>query len=129
MYLCIDPAVRDCIRITVHFSQHFETHEYHGRNREILHALLSILEVYNLTMRDVSGIVVIIGEGGFSSTRVACVVANTLSFALGVRVMSIRREEYMLHRDHMDTLFIPITLGDYISAEYSGEPNIGTHHA
>jgi len=129
MYLCIDPAVRDCIRITVHFSQRFETHEYQGRNREILHALSSILETYTMTVRDVRGIVVIIGEGGFSSTRVACVVANTLSFALGVCVTSVRREEYMLHRGQMDTLFTSVTLGDYISAEYSGDPNIGTHHA
>lgn len=128
MYLCIDPAVRDCVRITAHLPHSIETHEHQGRNREILHALSSVLGVYSMTMQDVRGIVVLIGEGGFSSTRVACVVANTLSFALGILVISVKREEYMLHREHVDTLFTSTILGTYISAEYSGEPSIGTHH-
>ena len=67
---------------------------------------------------------VVVGSGGFTSTRIACVVANTFAYVLQIPLLAIKRED----ADKAQSL-IPKLLkqkpGHYLSATYSGEPNIG----
>ena len=64
-----------------------------------------------------------VGVGSFTSTRIACVVANTFAYAMQIPLLAIKENEI----ENVQKL-IPKLLkqpkGQYISATYSGEPNI-----
>jgi tRNA A37 threonylcarbamoyladenosine modification protein TsaB len=66
---------------------------------------------------------VVVGAGGFTSTRIATVVANAFGLALQIPLLAIKKTEV----ENVQKL-IPKLLkqksGHYISASYSGEPNI-----
>ena len=67
---------------------------------------------------------VVVGAGSFTSTRIACVVANTFAYVKQIPLLAISVEQV----DEVQEL-VPELLkqkkGNYISATYSGEPNIG----
>ena len=104
---------------------------YKGQNRELLECVQKTVFSKHYTVNDIKGIMVVVGAGSFTSTRIACVVANTFAYALDIPVLAIKKEEVDKVQDLIKRFeACPAKpegrrRGHYISATYSGEPNIG----
>lgn len=124
MYLLIDVTILDEIKLTLFDASYSEHKMYSGKNREILFFVEQFLTLYDKTADDVQGIAVILGEGGFTSTRLATTLANTWVYAKGITAVGIKKEQADDFSALCDTLR-RTPKGVYISAMYSGEPHIG----
>lgn len=125
MYLFIDPSSQDSIRLVLFLNTTSREHVFEVRNRELLVVIVEVLDREHLSLADLQGIVVLVGEGRFSSTRIASVVGNTLSFALHIPVVATTRSHEPTETT-IDTFFTTSDTHYYITPTYSGEPHIGT---
>ncbi len=125
MYLFIDPSRHESVRLVVLRADVEQEYIYQVKNRELLHMIVDTLDREGESIGDIEGIVVLVGVGGFSSTRIASVVVNTLAFALRVPVASTT-QEHIPTSTTVATFFGPESSTQYILPTYSGEPNIGT---
>ena len=71
--------------------------------------------------RDLLGLAVLIGEGSFTSTRIAVTLVNTFGYALGIPVVGVREVKFEKLKEKITSTKV----GQYVSAKYSGEPSIG----
>ncbi len=126
MYLLIDPSEKDTIKIVGFTENRIETEMYPAANREILASVDSFLSTRGLDKKDVQGIAVVVGAGGFTSTRIATTVANVWHFVYKIQVFGVSREESLAPQALIVRFKNPRATGTYILAQYSGEPNIGT---
>ncbi len=129
MYLLLDLSVRDTIHLALFNEQVIEHKKYSGMNRELLGCIDDLLNNFPPKKGGkggvgIDGIMVVIGAGSFTSTRIACVVANTFAYVMQIPLLAISEDKIEKVQE-----FIPELLkqpkGQYISATYSGEPNIG----
>lgn len=135
MYLLIDLSSRDSIHLAL-FDEYSlkEAHEK-GVNRELLFCIDRFLRQTGVLKEDVHGIMVVTGAGGFTSARIATTVANTFAYILYIPLLAIIQEQVSsIQRLIPELLKIEKDCllklegqrsGQYISATYSGEPNIG----
>ena len=126
MYLLVDMSQRDLLHLALFGDKFFVEKSYEGQNRELLECIYKFVKskVCKVeSVSDIEGIFVVVGIGSFTSTRIATVVANTFAYALQIPLLAIQENEI----DKVQGL-IPKLLsqpkGQYISATYSGEPNI-----
>ncbi|MBT4120620.1 MAG: hypothetical protein HOA57_00830 [Candidatus Magasanikbacteria bacterium] len=124
MYLLFDLSSRDIVHLALFDSGSIEHKKYSGMNRELLSSVDDFLKLQNIKKEDVGGIMVVVGAGSFTSTRIACVVANTFAYVLQVPLLAIGEDKIDSAQDLIPEL-LKQTKGQYISATYSGEPNIG----
>lgn len=124
MYLYIDPSLHDQIHIVLYRKGEVKEYAVPGRNRELLNTIVSAFDQEKLLVTELEGIAILLGEGGFSSTRIAAVVGNTLAFALHIPIIGVTRE-HRITSESLSKLFSFAHAGVYISPTYSGEPNIG----
>lgn len=124
MYLLINLSRKDTIHLALFDVESKIDKEYSGKNRELLFCIDRFLDSQNIDKESIEGIMVVVGEGGFTSTRLAVTVANTFGYVLQISLLAIKKDQ----ADNVQKL-IPELLkqpkGQYISATYSGEPNIG----
>lgn len=119
MYILLDLSNRDSIHLALFDSQTIEHRTYPGRNRELLVCIHDLLKDERPR-----GIVVVVGAGSFTSTRVACVVANTFGYVLQIPLLAISKEQANDPQKLISKL-LKQPKGVYISATYSGDANIG----
>jgi len=115
---------KDQIHLVLFDEENSIKKRYFGQNRELLLCIDSFLQENNLDKENLKGIMVVVGTGSFTSTRIACVVANTFAFVLNISLLAIKIKDV----DKIQTLISKLLKqpkGHYISATYSGEPNIG----
>ena len=124
MYLLLDLSQRDTIHLALFDEQLIEHKKYSGMNRELLSSVDDFLSLQNIKKEDLEGIMVVVGAGSFTSTRIACVVANTFAYVLQIPLLAIGENKINDVQDLIPEL-LKQTKGQYISATYSGEPNIG----
>lgn len=124
MYLLFDLSVKDRIRITVFDETMVHEHDVEGVNRDLLVVLDTILKKEGCTPTEVKGCMVVVGAGGFTSTRLAVTVANAFGYALGIPLLALTKDE-AAHPEQYIGLLLQQPKGQYISATYSGEANIG----
>ena len=128
MFLLFDLSTKDQIHLAIFDSRTIEHKNYSGRNRELLGCIHNLLEVYKVCkvhkVKSIGGIMVVTGIGGFTSTRVACVVANTFAYVLRIPLLAITSVEASDPQKLIPKL-LKQKPGNYISATYSGEANIG----
>ncbi len=124
MYLFIDPSKQDSIRLVLFLHDTSREHVFDVRNRELLSVIVEMLEREHVPLAHIRGIVVLVGEGRFSSTRIASVVGNTLSYALHIPVVATTRGNEPTGAT-IDTFFTASGILYYITPTYSGEPHIG----
>jgi tRNA A37 threonylcarbamoyladenosine modification protein TsaB len=126
MYLLIDMSKRDLIHLALFDENFFVEENYEGQNRELLECIEKFIKskVYKVkSVNDIKGIIVVVGAGSFTSTRIATVVANSFGFTLQIPLLAIQENEI----DNvlgLITKLLKQPKGQYISATYSGEPNI-----
>ena len=128
MYLLIDMSVQDQIHLALFDTETRVDKIFKGQNRELLFCIDELVKSRKYKAEsDIKGIMVVVGAGSFTSTRIACVVANTFGYVLQIPLLAISVERV----DKVKEL-IPVLSkqpkGQYISATYSGEPNIGKSH-
>jgi len=123
MYLLIDTSEKDLIKLAIFDKDFIEHKKYSGQNRELLQCIDKI-QNSKLKIKNLSGIMVVVGVGGFTSTRIACVVANTFGYVLKIPLLAVTLEESKDPQKLISKL-LNQPVGQYISAIYSGEANIG----
>ena len=123
MYLLINLSTKDNIHLALFDQSTIVEKNYQGRNKELLSSIDSLLKKQKLSNQDIEGIMVVVGAGGFTSTRIAMVVANTFAYALKIPVLAIQENQIKKIQELIPEL-IKQPIGQYISASYSGQPNI-----
>jgi len=124
MYLLFDLSVRDTTHLALFNKESIEHKKYSGMNRELLSSVDDFLNLQNVKKEEIGGIMVVVGAGSFTSTRIGCVVANTFAYVLQIPLLAIGEDKI----DNIQGLISELLKqpkGQYISATYSGEPNIG----
>lgn len=102
-----------------------------SKDISLLEMIEKVLNFYDKKINDLTGIAVILGYGGFTGERIATTVANSLGFILQIKIIGITEfttEPDKLEDkdfDNIDIKFANSSKGVYISAKYSGSPNIG----
>lgn len=124
MYLYIDPSIQNSIRFILFHHDQEKEFIFEGKNRELLIYIVQVLDQEKVALSDIDGVAVLVGSGGFSSTRIASVIANTLAFGLKIPVVGVLESD----KPSLQTILALFTSKKhegYLSPTYSGEPNIG----
>ena len=124
MFLLIDMSEKDQIHLALFDAERIVEKKYTGQNRELLISIDNLLQENNFEKENIKGIMVVVGTGSFTSTRIACVVANTFAFVLQIHLLAISVDE-VINIQNLIPKLLEQPKGQYISATYSGEPNIG----
>ena len=122
-YLLFDLSLRDLIHLALFSEEQIVHASIPGRNRELLNALDSFLIEQKYSKEDVRGMMVVVGAGGFTNTRIATVVANTFGYTQQIPLLAITTAQ-IVHVQSLIPELLQRTAGHYISATYSGVPNI-----
>lgn len=123
MFLLIDPSVKDQITLALFHTDVIEKKTYEVMNRAVLTCIDTFLTEKGLKPSAIQGIMVVVGVGGFSSTRIAVTVANTFAYSFQIPLLAITEEQAKDPQDLIPTL-LQQEAGKYMAPEYSGEPNI-----
>ena len=124
MYLLVDLSEKDIIHLSLFDADKKNDIHVNGMNRDLLQSIDDYLHSEQVKKEDVSGIMVVVGAGGFTSTRIAAIVANTFAYVLNIPLLAIQKEDVQRTQTLISELLAQ-PIGQYISAAYSGEPNIG----
>lgn len=123
MFLLLELSTKDRIRLALFDRDRIAERSFDAQNRVLLQCVETFLQDEHREPQDIQGIMVVIGEGGFSSTRAAVTLANTFAYALRIRVLAITKEQASDPRQAIDLIEQSVP-GHYIAATYSAEPNI-----
>ncbi|EKE06751.1 MAG: hypothetical protein ACD_18C00286G0002 [uncultured bacterium] len=124
MNLLIDMSEKSKIHLALFDRKKILEKNYEGQNRELLFCVDDFLQENDFSKNEIKGIMVVVGTGTFTSTRIACVVANTFAFVLYIPLLAISVDDVANIQGLIPKL-LEQPKGQYISATYSGEPNIG----
>ncbi len=125
MFLSIDTSVRDVITLSV-FDEHVvHSVEQHASNRDVLKEIDALLLTLDLEPRAVAGVVGVVGEGSFTSSRLATTVANTFSYTNQIPVLAVSSVRAQDVQACIPDLLAQVP-GQFVSATYSGVPNVTT---
>lgn len=124
MYLLIDMSELDKIHLVLFDEKTKIEKSFEDRNRELLFCIDKILVENGLDKNSIQGIMVVVGAGSFTSTRIACVVANSFAYAMNISLLAIS-VKHIVNVEGMIPELLNQPKGQFISATYSGEPNIG----
>ena len=122
MYILIDPSEKGKIKVVGFDENEVQVEIFDAPNREILRSLDSFLQKRNADKTAVQGIAVVVGVGGFTSTRLATTLGNAWHFAQKTPLLAVSLDE-AIEPQKLITRFG--SAKEYILAEYSGEPNVG----
>lgn len=132
MFLLIDTSEYNTIHLALFNKNSIEHKKYSGQNSEILSCVDKLLRGRKTSPLNkgglgglLAGIMVVVGAGSFTSTRLACVVANTFAYVLQIPLLAIKKSEINKIQKLIPKL-LKQKKGHYISATYSGEANIGS---
>lgn len=124
MYLLIDMSLQDQIHLALFDTETRIDKIFEGKNRELLFCIDKLVESEKYKVESLKGIAVVVGAGSFTSTRIACVVANAFGYILQIPLLAVSVEQVNKVQELIPKL-LKQPRGQYISATYSGEPNIG----
>lgn len=125
MYLLLDLSIRDELHVALFDAERAFHHREIGRNRQLLSFIEQCLKEYHLRPNDILGIAVVMGTPGFTSSRIATVIANVFSYLNHIPLLAVRGED-TINVSSLVPLLRAQPPGRYLSAAYSGEPHIGT---
>jgi tRNA A37 threonylcarbamoyladenosine modification protein TsaB len=123
MFLLIDLSKRDEINLALFNKEKIIKQNIAGRNKDLLLSMDKFFTQEKFEKNNLKGIMVVVGIGSFTSTRIASVVANTFSYILNIPLLAITSDKINKIQELIPELLNQES-GVYISAKYSGEPNI-----
>ncbi len=124
MYVFIDPAEREAY----HFYSSRDTRAWEEARfprtefASLLAALLHFLAEQGESLQTLKGIIVRVGKGSFTADRIAITTVNMLVFSLSIPALTTKE----LAVDAVGEALRSVTKPQYIVAEYSAPPNVGT---
>lgn len=124
MYLLIDLSAKDLIHLALFDESVLMNFEFAGRNRELLICIDDFFIKQKFVKENLRGIMVVVGTGSFTNTRISAVAANTFGFVLGIPLLAIDAEQISKVQQLIPHL-LEQKIGQYISAIYSAPPNVG----
>ncbi len=124
MYLLINTSAKDSISLTLFKGSFVEQKSYSAVNRDLLLSINSFLEVNKLSVQAIKGLVVVVGTGSFTSTRIATTVANTWAYSEKIPILAVGVKE-ITDLVSLEEKISQSSVGILILAIYSAEPNIG----
>ncbi len=86
MYIMIDMSEKDVVAVSIFDEQSIKHKKEMTKNRDLLPLIEKFLLEEGVKQEDVQGIMVVVGSGSFTSTRIGCVVANTFAYAMKIPV-------------------------------------------
>lgn len=123
MYLLIDLSSRDDLHLALFDEQSIFEEHYEGKNRKLLLCMDRLFATRHLRKEEIQGIMVVVGAGGFTNTRIGTTVANAFAYAYHIPLLAVTVDQVSdIQKLLPELLHQP--RGQYISATYSGEPNI-----
>jgi len=123
MYLFVDPSEKDQIHLALFDEDRFFEKKTEVSNRELLASIDAFFGEENINKKDLRGVMVVVGAGGFTSTRIAVTVVNTFGYVLQIPLLAITKDQSSNIQDLIPELNKQ-PKGQYISATYSAEPSI-----
>ena len=123
MYLLIDSSKKDKISFCFFDNNQVEWKQKQGKSKDFLRILDSFLSEKGLSKYDIQGIAVVTGKGRFTSTRITTVIANIFGYTQDLPLISISKRQAKDPKQLISKLSSQ-SRGQYISAKYSGKPNI-----
>lgn len=120
MDLFLDNSVDGVVKVSFLLDTKIIHEEFSLENQNLVSVLDVIFQKNKLTIKDLTGIAVVVGKGRFTATRVATTFANTLSFSLSIPVLAVNGWYEGLFED-----LKKCQSGIYVSAQYSAPANIG----
>ncbi len=97
------------------------------QSEKLLSAISSLLAQKKITAKELKGIAVVSGPGGFTSLRIGIVCANTLAFALSIPVVGISKDEFASEKELVAQALVKLKKakpGSIVRPIYASEPNI-----
>lgn len=125
MYIMIDMSEKDIVGVALFDETSIKHKKEFTKNRDLLPVIEEFIEQEGVKKENIHGVMAVVGSGSFTSTRIGCVVANAFAYAMKIPVMTITKEE-SANPSVLIPKLLKQTRGVYVSAIYSGEPNIGT---
>ena len=124
MYLMIDTSERDVIALSLFDKEQKKDVRVTASNRELLQTIDSVLTSENILPEAILGIMVVVGEGSFTSTRLATTLANTFGYVQHIPLLAISKKQAEDPQSMIPSL-LEQSSDQYLSATYSGVPNLG----
>jgi tRNA A37 threonylcarbamoyladenosine modification protein TsaB len=124
MFLLINLSEKDKIHLVLFDKDSLQNRECDGRNRELLVSIDTFFNEQKFNKENLKGIMLVVSTGSFTNTRISAVVANTFSYVLDIPLLAIAKDEVDKVQDLIPKL-LKQPKGQYVSATYSAEPNIG----
>ncbi|MBD3311596.1 MAG: hypothetical protein GF349_03825 [Candidatus Magasanikbacteria bacterium] len=125
MYLLIDLSKNNKIKLKLFdIKGKITSEDYNAKNRDLLVSLDTFFIQNLVKVKQIKGIAVVVGEGSFTSTRIATTVANVFCYVHGIKVIGVN-VEIVDNYPELISIFDNTEKSNYVSASYSGKPNIG----
>ncbi|MCF6276745.1 MAG: hypothetical protein L3J07_02755 [Candidatus Magasanikbacteria bacterium] len=125
MYLLIDPSDRKKNKLVLFNEKKKEISTEYKRNTDGLpEAVDKFFKNNKIEKETLKGIMVVVGSGGFTSTRVATTVVNSFLYVLDIPGLAITKKQSLEPKKLIKKLKKQ-NKGDFIFASYSGKPSIG----
>jgi len=103
-YLLIDMSEKSDIHLVLFDEEKKVEKNFEGQNRELLLCIDNFFIENNVVKENIKGIMVVVGVGTFTSTRIACVVANTFAFVLQIPLLAIGIDDIVKIQDLIPSL-------------------------
>ncbi len=87
----------------------------------ILPTIEDFLKKNNKKFTDLNGLIIFTGEGSFTGLRIGTTVANTLAYSLGIAIVKADGQDWLKSGFKLLQTAEP---GNFVTPDYSGEPNI-----
>ena len=123
MFLLLNLSERDLINLSLFDEKTTCNTSFTGRNKDLLVCIDKFLTKQGLKKENLRGIMVVVGTGGFTSTRISVVIANTFAYILNIPVLAID-DKKANDPQKLITKLLKQPIKQYITASYSAEPNI-----
>ncbi len=132
MYLLIDPSLDDKLRLNLFSNQSSSGLIKEAKAENFLETIDSFFSKQDIDPSKLEGIAVVVGEGKFTATRIAAVIANTFRFVnneINLLALGMNEVEFSTNNKSIQNWSELIdkfkkSEDNYLSAKYSGKPNI-----
>lgn len=125
MYLLVNTSEYATIKLVRLDEKTTEAKIFARPNRELLVCIDEALAVWGMKPAELEGILVVVGAGGFTSTRIATTVANAFAYVHAVPVVGVTLEEIENVAPAELIAKCREVKAKYVAATYSAPPNIG----
>ena len=99
----------------------------HRQSERLLPAIIRLLKRNKADLKNLKGIIVVSGPGGFTSLRIGVITANTLSFSLKIPVVGIKLNEFKNFKELVKVGLRKLKktrIGSVVIPYYGREPHI-----